>query len=176
MSAIIPRWEWRTFGTRFGVAEERFAALESTGVQESDETYLLGGATGNAKIRDGLMDIKLLRETQSDLERWEPVMKTAFPIGADDARAVFTTLEMPAPSLDRDRYTTEQFLDDVTGRDGPLGGSTSTSGACATPSTVAPPRLPISWRMGRRSGPSPSNRRTKGRCSRPSARWVWPGT
>jgi exopolyphosphatase/guanosine-5'-triphosphate,3'-diphosphate pyrophosphatase len=120
MSAIIPRWEWRTFGTRFGVAEERFAALESTGVQESDETYLLGGATGNAKIRDGLMDIKLLRETQSDLERWEPVMKTAFPIGADDARAVFTTLEMPAPSLDRDRYTTEQFLDDVTGRDGPL--------------------------------------------------------
>ena len=49
MSAIIPRWEWRTFGTRFGVAEERFAALESTGVQESDETYLLGGATGNAK-------------------------------------------------------------------------------------------------------------------------------
>ena len=45
-TAIIPRWEWRTFGTRFGVAEERFAALESTGRQESDETYLLGGATG----------------------------------------------------------------------------------------------------------------------------------
>ena len=69
-----------------GVAEERFGALESTGVQESDEIYLLGGSTGNAKIRDDLMDIKLLRETQPDLERWEPVLKTAFPYPRDDAR------------------------------------------------------------------------------------------
>ena len=44
MPAIVPRWEWRTFGTHFGVAEERFAALDSTGVQESDETYLLDSA------------------------------------------------------------------------------------------------------------------------------------
>ena len=51
MPAIVPRWEWRTFGTHFGVAEERFAALDPTGVQESDETYLLdSGSTGNAKI------------------------------------------------------------------------------------------------------------------------------
>jgi exopolyphosphatase / guanosine-5'-triphosphate,3'-diphosphate pyrophosphatase len=120
MPAIIPRWEWRTFGTHFGAAEERFGALESTGVQESDETYLLGGTTGNAKIRDGLMDIKLLRETQSDLERWEPVMKTAFPIAVDDARQVFATLEMPAPALDRDRYTADEFVEDVAERDGPL--------------------------------------------------------
>src|SRR5262245_12393274 len=25
--AIVPRWEWRTFGTRFGIAESRFAKL-----------------------------------------------------------------------------------------------------------------------------------------------------
>jgi exopolyphosphatase / guanosine-5'-triphosphate,3'-diphosphate pyrophosphatase len=121
MPAIVPRWEWRTFGTHFGVAEERFAALDSTGVQESDETYLLdSGSTGNAKIRDHLMDIKLLRETQHDLERWEPVMKAAFPIDRDDARQVFDTLGMPAPALDRDRYTEEDFLEAVDGPRGPL--------------------------------------------------------
>ena len=69
MSAIVPRWEWRTFGSRFGLADERFAALGSTGVQESDEIYLLGAGTGNAKIRADLMDIKLLRETQRGLQR-----------------------------------------------------------------------------------------------------------
>ena len=40
MPVIIPRWEWRTFGSRFGLAETRFAALTPTGVQESDELYL----------------------------------------------------------------------------------------------------------------------------------------
>lgn len=120
MSAIIPRWEWRTFGSRFGLADERFAALDSTGVQESDEIYLLGAGTGNAKIRDDLMDIKLLRETQHGLQRWEPVMKVPFPLSAEDARRAFDTLETPAPDLRRDTYTVDEFLADVAGGDGPL--------------------------------------------------------
>ncbi|HET8786736.1 MAG TPA: hypothetical protein VFM38_13940 [Candidatus Limnocylindrales bacterium] len=120
MPAIIPRWEWRTFGSRFGLADERFAALQSTGVQESDETYLLGAPEGNAKIRDGLMDIKLLRETQHGLQRWEPVLKTAFPLTADDARTVFATLEMAAPDLRRETYTADDFMADVAGEHGPL--------------------------------------------------------
>ena len=37
MATIVPRWEWRTFGTRFGVAETRFAELTPGSVQESDE-------------------------------------------------------------------------------------------------------------------------------------------
>ena len=120
MSAIIPRWEWRTFGSRFGLADERFAALDATGVQESDETYLLGTPTGNPKIRDGLMDIKLLRDTQHGLQRWEPVLKTAFPLSADDVRAVFATLGMASPDLRRDTYTAEDFLAEVAGEGGPL--------------------------------------------------------
>ena len=95
MAPIIPRWEWRTFGSRFGVAEERFGALRPDAVQESDEIYLLTGTpTGNAKIRDGLMDIKLLRESQAGLERWEPVMKAEFPLDAEDAGRVFAALEL----------------------------------------------------------------------------------
>jgi exopolyphosphatase / guanosine-5'-triphosphate,3'-diphosphate pyrophosphatase len=120
MSAIIPRWEWRTFGSRFGLADERFAALESTGVQESDEIYLLGAGTGNAKIRDDLIDIKLLRETQRGLQRWEPVMKSPFPLSVEDARRAFETLETPLPELRRDSYTVDEFSAEVAGADGPL--------------------------------------------------------
>jgi exopolyphosphatase/guanosine-5'-triphosphate,3'-diphosphate pyrophosphatase len=120
MSAIIPRWEWRTFGSRFGLADERFAALDSTGVQESDELYLLGAGTGNAKIRDDLMDIKLLRETQHGLQRWEPVMKAPFPLSAEEARRAFETLETPVPDLRRDLYTVDEFSAEVAGAAGPL--------------------------------------------------------
>jgi exopolyphosphatase/guanosine-5'-triphosphate,3'-diphosphate pyrophosphatase len=60
MATIIPRWEWRTFGARFGAADDAFAAMTPTGVQESDELYLLSGAGDNVKVRDDLMDIKVL--------------------------------------------------------------------------------------------------------------------
>ena len=38
---IVPRWEWRTFGTGFGPAEERLTASGEAKVEESDEVYLL---------------------------------------------------------------------------------------------------------------------------------------
>ena len=41
MAEIKPRWEWRTFGTRFARAEAAFALFETKGVQETDEIYLL---------------------------------------------------------------------------------------------------------------------------------------
>jgi hypothetical protein len=63
MATIVPRWERRTFGTRFGVAETRFAELTPGSMQESDELYFLG-SSANAKVRDGLMDIKVLREVR----------------------------------------------------------------------------------------------------------------
>lgn len=96
---IVPRWEWRTFGDRFGAAEARFARLTSGPPQESEELYFLGGGpSAIVKVRDGLADIKLLREVNDDrLERWEPVMKRPFPLSADDAAQVFATLGLPAP-------------------------------------------------------------------------------
>ena len=49
------------------------AALTPGPAEESDELYLLSAAGANVKIRDGLMDVKLLREVDGDgLERWEP--------------------------------------------------------------------------------------------------------
>jgi exopolyphosphatase/guanosine-5'-triphosphate,3'-diphosphate pyrophosphatase len=58
MTEIRPRWEWRSFGRRFGIAEERLARLGRKGVQESDEIYLLSGAGEDVKVRHALMDIK----------------------------------------------------------------------------------------------------------------------
>ena len=99
MSEITPRWEWRSFGPRFGEAEKRLAALTPSGVQESDEVYLLTGAGGNVKFRAALMDIKELRQVNADgLEQWTPVMKAGFPISAADATRVFEALRLPIPS------------------------------------------------------------------------------
>ncbi len=111
---IIPRWEWRTFGTHFGAAEEYIAKLEPTGIQESDETYLISPTGDTVKIRAGLMDIKLLREVgRNGLERWEPVLKAEFPLSGEHVAAVFAALREPMPPLDRERYTLEQFLTEL---------------------------------------------------------------
>jgi exopolyphosphatase/guanosine-5'-triphosphate,3'-diphosphate pyrophosphatase len=111
VAGIIPRWEWRVFGTDFGATEEAFADLIPGSIAESDEIYLLSAAGGNVKVRAGLMDIKLLREVDGDgLERWEPVMKRGFPLPAADAARVFEALEVTPPPLVRDAYTLDQFL------------------------------------------------------------------
>jgi exopolyphosphatase / guanosine-5'-triphosphate,3'-diphosphate pyrophosphatase len=111
MNEITPRWEWRSFGPRFGEAEKRLAALTPGGVQESDEVYLLSGGGGNVKIRDALMDIKVLRQVNADgLEQWTPIMKAGFPIGATDATRVFEALQLPVPSMSRESYTLDEFI------------------------------------------------------------------
>ena len=66
MAEVRPRWEWRSFGRHFGQAESRLAALAPVGAQESDEIYLLSTADDNVKVRDALMDIKVLREVNAD--------------------------------------------------------------------------------------------------------------
>jgi len=111
MSEITPRWEWRSFGQRFGEAGQRLAALTPGGVQESDEIYLLSGAGGNVKIRAELMDIKVLREVSADgLEQWTPVMKAGFPLPAAEATKVLAALGLPLPAPVRASYTLDEFL------------------------------------------------------------------
>jgi len=101
---IVPRWEWRTFGERFGDAEDRFAALEPESVQESDEVYLLSLVTDETvKVRDGLLDIKHLEQVNEDgLEQWKPVLKEGFPLSADAVDVALAALGVsaaPAPSI-----------------------------------------------------------------------------
>ena len=115
MENIIPRWEWRTFGESFGESDDRFAALEPGGVQESDEIYLLSPVGDqNVKVRDLLMDLKTLEQVNADgLEQWKPVMKGSFPLPAAQVKNVFDALGVALPSLARADYTLGQFVDEL---------------------------------------------------------------
>ena len=114
MTEIVPRWEWRWFGHRFGPAESRLAALAPGAVQQSSETYLLSGDGDNVKVRDALMDIKVLREVNQDgLEQWTPVMKAGFPLPASEVAKVFAALRLDPPPLRRASYDLAQFIEEL---------------------------------------------------------------
>jgi exopolyphosphatase/guanosine-5'-triphosphate,3'-diphosphate pyrophosphatase len=109
---MAPRWEWRTFGDRFGAVERHLETVHIHSVAESDETYLISAAAQDAvKVRAGMMDVKHLEQVDDDgLELWKPVMKSPLPISADDAGAVLVALDAHAP-LTRTSYD----LDDIVG-------------------------------------------------------------
>jgi exopolyphosphatase/guanosine-5'-triphosphate,3'-diphosphate pyrophosphatase len=119
---IVPRWEWRTFGDDFGAADRWFAANTPERVQESDETYLLSlESDASVKVRDRLMDVKLLEAVDGDgLEQWKPVMKVELPLAADGVREVFDALAVPAPPLVRDEYAVEQLVGELVNPDSRL--------------------------------------------------------
>ena len=109
MAQIVARWEWRTFA-RSVRADAVFDALAATTVDESDEVYLLAPGGDNVKVRHGLVDVKVLRETDAaGLQRWEPILKAPFPLDAGTARTVLQSLRGPPPSLPTDGLS----LDDV---------------------------------------------------------------
>jgi len=112
---IVPRWEWRTFGDRFGEADSRFASLAPERVQESDEVYLLSRASdASVKVRDGLMDVKRLERTNDDgLEQWKPVMKATYPLSGADIAAVLEALGTTVPVLARSEYTLDELVAEV---------------------------------------------------------------
>ena len=112
MDTIVPRWEWRTFGSDFGTADAAFAALEPELIQESDETYLLTpGADAAVKIRAGLMDIKLLEQIdEAGLEQWRPAMKETFPLPHGEAVKVCAALGVSGPPPETDAFGFDEFL------------------------------------------------------------------
>ena len=112
MDAVVPRWEWRAFGSEFGAADKVFSALEPELVQESDETYLLTpGADAAVKIRAGLMDIKLLEQVdEAGLQQWRPAMKETFPLPHGEAVKVCAALGVYAPPPAVDAFELDDFL------------------------------------------------------------------
>ena len=60
--AIVPRWEWRTFGEPLDAAERLLAGVEMQSDDVSDEIYLLSvHSDASVKVRDDYMDVKHLR-------------------------------------------------------------------------------------------------------------------
>jgi len=116
MSAIIPRWEWRSFGQSFGESEAKIKQHKEGGFKKSEEKYILSKAScENVKIRNDLIDIKSLKQINSDkLEQWYPAMKEGFPISKDNLEVLYREFfKVPAPEFKRDAYTYEQFLDEL---------------------------------------------------------------
>jgi len=90
-------------------------------VQESEEIYLLHGTGDNVKVRDRLMDIKVLRQVNEDgLEQWTPVMKQSFPLPAAAVAKVHEALRLPVPSLSRPEYSLDEFIADFAAPGSPI--------------------------------------------------------
>lgn len=111
MENIIPRWEWRTFGTSFGEAEELIKANQAK-VRESAEVYILSAKSNdNTKVRDSLMDIKYLVQINEDkLEQWNPLLKAGFPIQSDSLRQVTYSWKIEIPETDLVEMTYDDFM------------------------------------------------------------------
>jgi exopolyphosphatase / guanosine-5'-triphosphate,3'-diphosphate pyrophosphatase len=114
VTTIVPRWEWRAFGRSFGAAEDALVPITPERTEEGDEIYVVSGLSANVKVRDDLIDVKVLREVNADsLERWEPVMKQGFPLATNDVSEVLEALDVPAPELTRAAHTLDGFLNEL---------------------------------------------------------------
>ena len=111
-STIVPRWEWRTFGEQLGGAAD---LGEPESVQESEELYFLSEDTdASVKVRDGLLDVKLLEAVDADgLEQWRPVLKQPFPLDAEEVSTALSALGAAPAELGSDSYTLEELVSEL---------------------------------------------------------------
>lgn len=89
---------------------------EAGDIQTSNEIYLISSAADqcNAKIRNGLLDVKILIALDRGLEQWKPLPKAEFPVQTSTIVAqLFPSLRMEAPRLPNPQYSLERFLAEV---------------------------------------------------------------
>ena len=112
---IALRWEWRCFAPSLATIAQAVAIPRDAASRESDEIYVLDPrGTANAKIRDGFLGIKRLRQIDADgLQLWEPVFKAHFPLGRSDLAAASAVWPLPLETLPRETYTIDQFIEEV---------------------------------------------------------------
>ena len=110
MATIVPRWEWRTFGAHFGIADTRFAELTPGASRRAMNCISRRRRCERESSRRAHGHQGSPRGDAEGLERWEPVMKQAFPLPAADAAKVFASLGLAPPQLARDDYTLDQFI------------------------------------------------------------------
>jgi hypothetical protein len=111
-----PRWEWRTFAKTLPALRNAIGAIaDAAAPRESGEIYLLNlYGPHNAKIRNGVLDIKHLHQVNADgLELWNPAFKAQFPVTRGQLAEAFLAWGLAAPSFARESYTLEQFLAEI---------------------------------------------------------------
>ncbi len=117
MSNPLGRFEFRIWGNHLSPFRDRLAAIAAPSEpRESAETYILSRATdaANVKIRDDLLDIKLMSEQVGRLERWRPVLKSGFPLDSRTiVEQVFPNLGVAVPQIAQPSYTHGEFVRDL---------------------------------------------------------------
>jgi len=110
---IVLRWEWRCFAPSLATIAQAVAIPSDAASRESDEIYVLDpGGTENAKIRDGVLDIKRLRQIDADgLELWEPVLKARFPLSKSDLAGASAVWSRPLETMPCETCTIDQFIE-----------------------------------------------------------------
>jgi exopolyphosphatase / guanosine-5'-triphosphate,3'-diphosphate pyrophosphatase len=112
---VIPRWEWRTFAPSVEDLRGKVNGVVFQAPREIRETYLVClKSSHNAKVRDGLMDLKWRKQVDADgLELWDPVLKSVFPIDAGLVPRLFEAWGLPLPALRRASYALPELLDEI---------------------------------------------------------------
>jgi len=112
-----PRFEFRIFGINLESVIDTLEKLTPRiKTRHMNSIYLLtaGNTKNNLKIRDGIMDIKVLEHEVEGLEQWNPYLVGEFPLKSDVIKTVvFPALGIVCPVMERDQYTLEQFLNEV---------------------------------------------------------------
>ena len=116
MAESEPRYEFRVWGENLAqrrvILERRATPLQAI----SKEIYFISRTTErcNAKLRDDLMDIKVLVKEHLGLEQWKPTLKAPFPLDRSVIGAqIFPDLEIQPPQLSRPHYELGEFLKEV---------------------------------------------------------------
>ncbi len=97
--ADVPRYEFRQFGDDLKSIRDRFDALgEGKKHPTRRETYIVTrlNIESNVKLREGKLEVKLLRGRQQLLEQWERTLSAEFPVSVDDIES----LVLPPLGLD----------------------------------------------------------------------------
>jgi hypothetical protein len=108
----VTRFEFRVFGDNLAALREAFAALATGEAQPaSRETYILTrlNVESNVKIRGDRLEVKGLQGRLRLLEQWQPILKSEFPVPADDIENVVA----PALGVDMELDAVPPLTEDV---------------------------------------------------------------
>ena len=116
-AAVIPRYEFRIFGNKLAKYEKKIKELSKKEMtRHMDSVYLLTPwkRKNNVKIREGVMDIKILETEHRGMQQWNPFLVGKFPLKAEVIKSVvFPALGVESPVFGREKYTLDQFISEV---------------------------------------------------------------
>ncbi|MDD5765151.1 MAG: hypothetical protein PHW79_02695 [Candidatus Marinimicrobia bacterium] len=107
----FPRWEWRVFGKSLQEPSEIIRHYPCLRERQSADLYVLSEfSTVNCKVRDSVLDVKILLKTGKDrLEQWTSHRKISFPPTLNDIDELVGLLKigkLPAKM----NYDEEEFI------------------------------------------------------------------